>query len=198
MSLYTIEDYNLTQIADAIRRGNGTDNKYTPSQMPNAIKQLTMINLENGDIPTTGDLSYLLAGPLVGSMADNTYIEFTNITDATGMYYKSTIKDLPHYFNGTGKDGTSICCAYMFAECKDLKWIRSFYKAKFNDCYKMFYNCHNLRQGFNLTSTDINTGKQYADFASGEKNQHAHPFPTDDNDWLYRGTCASMFENCYS
>ena len=40
MAIVTINDEHLTNIADAIRRKNGTDNTYTPDKMADAIKDI--------------------------------------------------------------------------------------------------------------------------------------------------------------
>lgn len=52
MSIVTINDEHLTDIADAIRRKNGTDNTYTPDKMADAIK-----DIQGGTEPILEDIT---------------------------------------------------------------------------------------------------------------------------------------------
>lgn len=51
MSIVTVEDTNLTNIADAIRGKNGTSDTYKPNEMANAISNITT----NEDLSTEFD-----------------------------------------------------------------------------------------------------------------------------------------------
>lgn len=99
MSIVTIEDTNLTNIADAIRRKSGTSNTYKPSEMAGAINNITTkedlsIELtEQDEIITAQELIIQEILSLLKSIADDT-LTAEQITALNNMVISSSNDEL--------------------------------------------------------------------------------------------------------
>lgn len=144
MGKVLINDTTLTAIGNAIRSKNETTNTYKPSQMPNAI-----MNLSTG-IPlpfeVTGDCYYRFSSIGWNNFISNYEITTKDITTIRSMFSSNkTIQRVPFEINtGSSWDGYAD---YVFNYCESLievPKINMTVPVKYFG--KMFYNCHNLRE----------------------------------------------------
>ena len=148
MANVVINDANLVAIGDAIRAKNGTANTYKPREMANAIT-----NLPTGGggadiepIVITGSQNYGCSGPVAGYFIEelNPPISTSNLTDATGMFFRSTVKRIPFSLNF--KAGTTASLENAFMEAKKLERPPEINNCKPSSINKLFYDCERLKE----------------------------------------------------
>ena len=173
MALKTINDEYLIAIGEAIRKKNGTEETYKPSEMAEAIRSIEGGGI--GEIILTGDCIYALAAPAWDSILSN--IETENITNCKYMFYTSPVETAPIEINC--KIDEYIDCSYMFYKNVNLKEIPKFNNCKPNKTYQMFANCYNLREIPEEKVSGIDMTAHTTNVAEGADR-------------------SSMFLNCYS
>ena len=144
MGKVLINDTTLVAIGNAIRTKGETTESLKPSQMPNAI-----MNLSTG-IPlpfeVTGDCYYRFSSIGWNDFISNYEITTKDITTIRSMFSSNkTIQRVPFEINtGSSWDGYAD---YVFNYCESLievPKINTTVPVKYFG--KMFYNCHNLRK----------------------------------------------------
>ena len=151
MANVIVDDNSLYAIARAIREKNGKLIKYKPSEMANAISNIS--GGGGGDLPAealtiSGDCSYRFA-----SNGWNWFIQqygnqitTNNINDASYMFIEnSTITEIPFDLN-FDSNSSYHNLNYMFHHCDNLTQIPKLNNVKVCNMRDMFSNCHNLRE----------------------------------------------------
>ena len=136
MSIVTINDNHLSNIANVIRNKNRTDTKYKPSEMASAINQLEEVThyIDPSLVKGNEASGYLL----VRIIRQIPYIDTSNVTNAS----------------------------YMFSRCSALEELHELDCSKMNNINAMFATCSELRKmdglknlglGFPTSATANNT-----------------------------------------
>ena len=149
MANVLVDDTSLTAIGNAIREKNGKLIKYKPSEMANAISN---ISGGGGDLPAealtiSGDCKYKFA-----SDGWNWFIEkygnqitTNNINDASYMFNEnSTITEIPFDLN-FDSNSSYHNLDYIFHHCDNMTQIPKLNNVKVCEMRDMFSHCHNLR-----------------------------------------------------
>ena len=148
MAEVLVQDSSLQDIADAIREKNGTETTYLPSEMGDAVRE---ISGGGGGIPAealiiTGNCSYRFANDgwnwFIEEYGDQITTEELN--NATYMFSNSTgIEEIP--FDLNLQQGTSkIDCGYMFQQC-GVKELRNKIRGNIGILRNMFSSASDLR-----------------------------------------------------
>ena len=150
MANVLVDDTSLTAIANAIREKNGKLIKYKPSEMANAISNIS--GGGGGDLPAealaiSGDCSYRFA-----SNGWNWFIErykdkitTNNINDASYMFNEnSTITEIPFDLN-FDSNSSYHDLSYIFHHCDNMTQIPKLNNVRVCNIRNMFSDCHNLR-----------------------------------------------------
>lgn len=150
MANVLVDDTSLTAIGNAIREKNGKLIKYKPSEMANAISNISVGG--GGDLPAeaftiSGDCSYRFA-----SNGWNWFIErykdkitTNNINDASYMFTEnSTITEIPFDLN-FDSNSSYHNLSYIFHHCDNLTQIPKLNNVKVYEMRDMFSHCYNLR-----------------------------------------------------
>ena len=186
MSKVLTDNKHYTDIAAAIREKNGTDDKYKPAEMADAI---AAIETGGGDLPEeafniTGDCNYRFSGNGWNWFLINygNRIQTKDITSLENMFSNNTnIENIPFEINFNILYTTPKSLINMFRNCMRLKSI-----PKINNCIvsrfdKVFQSCCSIRY-----------------------------FPDDIADWFdwsyieegisssYSGNMDGIFNGCYS
>ena len=149
MANVIVDDNSLYAIARAIREKNGKLIKYKPSEMANAISN---ISGGGGDLPAealaiSGDCSYRFA-----SNGWNWFIErykdkitTNNINDASNMFIEnSTITEIPFDLN-FDSNSSYHDLSYIFHHCDNMTQTPKLNNVRVCNIRNMFSDCHNLR-----------------------------------------------------
>jgi hypothetical protein len=149
MAQVIIDDTNLTNIANAIRNKNGTNDKYKPSQMARAINAI--VGADISDIPDevlhlTWNCSYFdYAGKwdwfierYVGRMTTS------DVIDTNFMFYDSNLIDIPLDIQGYS-NSYATQSEGMYMNATNLETVGAMYN--FHSCLtkNMFHRCFRLR-----------------------------------------------------
>lgn len=107
MAIVTIDDTNLTNIANAIRSKNGTDNTYKPNEMASAIESIETGG--GGETPEYTRVSYI---QFTGEQTIDTGIICNQNTKLKVVFTRE--KSAQHYLFGVAStDNTASVTAYL-------------------------------------------------------------------------------------
>ena len=168
----------LVAIGDAIREKTGKNDLLALDQMPGEIR-----NISGGGgtdiepIVLTGDQSYGCAGQVAGDLIEklNPPISTSDLTDAAGIFSRSTVKRIPFSLNF--KTGLTASIECMFINAKTLESLPEINNCKPSSIDSLFKGCKRLREiPENLTSS--------WDFGQLQAGSYTYSI--------------SLFSNCYS
>lgn len=152
MAKVVINDTNLTDIADAIREKNGTEDTYKPSEMATAIQKIqTATGLPSpteDELVFSGDCSYRFCNNgwdwFIEKYGDK--IKTKDITNLSYMFKDCTeLDEIPFELNG--KEGEKVEIQQIFYNCKKLKTLPQINNIILDDnCMMAFNNLQNLRE----------------------------------------------------
>ena len=136
----------LVAIGDAIREKTGKDGLLALGQMPDEIR-----NISGGGgtdiepIVLTGDQSYGCAGQVAGDLIEklNPPISTLDLTDATGIFSRSTVKRIPFSLNF--KTGAASSLENAFKGAKKLESPPEINNCKPSSIDELFYKCERLK-----------------------------------------------------
>lgn len=180
MSIVTIDDTNLTNIADSIRNKNGSSDTYKPSEMASAISNIetgitpsgTLDITENGEYDVTEYANatvnvegggkyaprFILFRNYRGTDLDYEVanLDTSNVTNMTGMFYQCLQLKKLDLSSWDTKNVTSMIQTFYY--CMSLKNldINNFDTSNVTDMNGMFNNCANLTS---LDVSSFNTSK---------------------------------------
>jgi hypothetical protein len=181
-----VNETSLTNIADAIREKNGTEDAYKPAQMAAAIAALE-VGGGGTDIPEeaftiSGDCSYRFAsGGWDWFLRDyGNKIKTENITNATYMFRSSTA-DIP--FNLNFEKGTNIIAERMFYNSR-ARTIGDLVNLKPENLQYIFADCHHLRELPKLINFDKSVMETASRFYLNYMFQSCYSLRTIPPEWL--------------
>ena len=147
MSKVSINESTLTAIGAAIREKTGKSDLIAPGDMPNEIKNIQSGGGEVEPIVLTGSQQYSCAGG-VSSQYIKSYgntITTKDITDASFMFYKSTLAKVPFSINFKQSGVTYHAITSMFSTSA-LETLPSMTNLKPGGLQNLFENCSYLRE----------------------------------------------------
>ena len=153
MSKVFIEETTLTNIGAAIREKTGKSDLIAPGDMPKEIRGIVSGGGGGEDIEPivlTGDCQYSCSGALAERFIElyPNKITTNNITDASNMFEKYTLNQIPFSIN-LGENAQGVDLSYMFYMAENLIEIPDMvYKntsGNYEDMALMFYSCKNLK-----------------------------------------------------
>ena len=185
MSKVLTDNKHYTDIAAAIREKNGTDDKYKPAEMADAIAAIETGG-GGGDLPEeafliTGDCKYRFANNAWNWFIDKygNKVQTSDITALDNLFlFSSKLTTIPFEINC--KTDMNYTLSSVFYDCQKLVEIPKIKNCKVNRMDSMFFGCYNVRY-----------------------------FPDDIADWFdwsyiesmtvsYSGNANNLFANCYS
>ena len=137
----------LVAIGNAIREKTGKDGLLALDQMPDEIR-----NISGGGgtdiepIVLTGDQSYGCAGQVAGDLIEklNPPISTLDLTDAAGIFSRSTVKRIPFSINF--KTGVVSSLENAFKGAKNLESLPEINNCKPSSINELFYKCERLKE----------------------------------------------------
>lgn len=152
MAKVVINDTNLTDIADAIRKKSGTEDTYKPSEMATAIQKIqTATGLPSpteDEMVISGDCSYKFCNNswnwFIEKYGDK--IKTKDITNLIYMFEGCTeLDEIPFELNC--KEGEKVQIQHMFYYCQKLKTLPQINNIILdNNCMMVFSDLYNLRE----------------------------------------------------
>ena len=149
MANVLVDDTSLTAIGNAIREKNGKLIKYKPSEMANAISNIS--GGGGGDLPVealtiSGNCSYRFAYDGWNWFIEKygNQITTNNISDASNIFFRCTLAEIPFDLNFDSSSSYHDLI-YIFFNCNNITKIPKLNNVKVYDTSNMFYNCNNLR-----------------------------------------------------
>lgn len=146
MSKVLVNETSLTAIGNAIRDKNGKSDKYKPSEMAAAIGAIETGggSIEVEPMVLTGDCSYLCNGTVASkyiALFGNS-ITTDKITNASRMFYKSTLEEIPFEINMDNSTFRDMSNLFHYSNIKVLPKINNAYPTSMS---YLFGNCYYLR-----------------------------------------------------
>lgn len=152
MAKVVINDTNLTDIADAIRKKSGTEDTYKPSEMATAIQKIqTATGLPSpteDEMVISGDCSYKFCNNgwnwFIEKYGDK--IKTKDITNLSSMFESCTeLDEIPFELNG--KEGEKVKIQQLFQNCQKLKTLPQINNIILDGgCVMVFNSLYNLRE----------------------------------------------------
>ena len=214
MANVLVDDTSLTAIANAIREKNGKLIKYKPSEMANAISNIS----GGGDLPAealtiSGNCSYRFSYDGWNWFIEKygNQITTNNINDATHMFFRCTLTEIPFDLN-FDLNSSYHDLNYIFFNCNNITKIHKLNNVIVYDTSYMFCGCDNLRTipddiadtwdwSYLESKTSNSTGNQSYMFQGCYSLRSfpmtliksGNPYLRYNNSYYYNG-----FYNCYS
>ena len=149
MANVLVDDTSLTAIGNAIREKNGKLIKYKPSEMANAISNISVGG--GGDLPAealtiSGNCSYRFSYDGWNWFIEKygNQITTNNINDATHMFFRCTLTEIPFDLN-FDLNSSYHDLKNIFFNCNNITKIPKLNNVIVYDTTNMFYGCNNLR-----------------------------------------------------
>lgn len=161
MDYKLIKENYLTDIANAIREMNDTEDVYKPREMAEAILALSS---GMGPFTVSGDGDDKFSNNFWNELLDKDLIRFQGLTTAQSMFSQSnelTEIKRPIVFDSNITEVPTYCCEGMFNGCHKLEEIGDIVNLKMGKySSSMFNRCYNLRylpNFINLDTAELNT-----------------------------------------
>ena len=158
MAKVLTNEQNYIDIAAAIREKNGSTDTYKPAEMAAAIAAIE-VGGGGGELPEeafnlSGDCSFRFASGGWDWFIENygNKVKTEDITNAEGMFNKSSIKEIP--FDLNFKSGTNIIADDMFSSNGNLERVGNLVNMKPDSLQNLFNSCYHLKELPKLINLD--------------------------------------------